>query len=151
MLDQAEIGGLREGRRWTIASAEGGAGLRGLSIRLSEAGDGRQLEVQPGEVIGARTGRRTWRSAVANIGGEDCLDVVCQVRFLDGSGWLTGEVCVRSPRLHAGGRLRLEAPLPAAATHLQVHTVRWRTSGASVELGPSRPQPLSPLTGRPAP
>lgn len=145
MLDQVEIGGLRRGRRWTISSAPSGAGLRGLSITVAEAGDAGELVLVPGLVALSAAGVRIWRGALANTSASPCRDVLVRLGFLDAQGRRVADLGARSGRLDAGDELPLETRLPSAAVDLRVEVIRWRTPDALVDLGPLRPQRLRTL------
>lgn len=143
MAGEAEIGELRPGRRWMIASAVGVAGLMGLSIVVDEpVGEQNDLALTDGELLRGESGAPRWRGALSNLGAEACRDLSVEIRFLDRRGALTGEVSARASWLAAGSRLDLEAALPEGAVELQLYALRWRTRDASIELGPFRPRPL---------
>lgn len=145
MAGETEIGELRRGRRWMIASAVGVAGLMGLSIVVTEAGEERNdVVLSRSEVTPTAAGAR-WRGALANRAPDRLRDVAVEVRFLDRGGRMLGETTARAATLAAGGRLELDAALPPGAVQLQVYALRWRTGQASLELGPFRPRALTPL------
>lgn len=144
MAGEAEIGELRPGRRWMIASAVGVAGLMGLSIVVDEPVDEQNdLALTGSELTRTDSGATVWRGMLSNLRAEACRDLSVEIRFLDRSGALTGELSARASRLAAGGRFDLEAALPEGAVELQVYALRWRTRDASIELGPFRPRPLA--------
>ena len=144
MAGDAEIGELRPGRRWMIASAAGVAGLMGLSIVVDEpVGEQNDLALTGGELVRGDSGAPVWRGMLRNLGAEPCRDLSVEIRFLDRRGALAGELSARSSRLAAGGRFDLEAALPERAVELQVYALRWRTRDVSIELGPFRPRPLA--------
>lgn len=146
MAREAEIGELRRGRRWMIASAVGVAGLMGLSIVVDEPVDEREdLVLSGGEVTRNGSGGLVWRGVLSNTAREACRDLAVEIRFLDGTGALAGELTARISRLAAGGRLDLEAALPKGAVGLQIYALRWRTRDASIELGPFASRPLARL------
>lgn len=146
MAGETEIGELRRGRRWMIASAVGVAGLMGLSIVVDEAVEERDdLVLTGGAVETGPSGERMWRGELANVAPGPCRDLAVDIRFLDRGGRLAGELATRASRLAAGGRIALEAALPEGATALQLYALRWRTPDACIELGPFRPRPLARL------
>lgn len=146
MVGETEIGELRHGRRWMIASAVGVAGLMGLSIVVDEPVNERDDLVLTGsEVTGHGSGAAVWRGVLSNVGRQSCRDLAVEIRFLDRGGALVGELSARASRLEAGGRFDLEAALPEGAVSVQVYALRWRTHDASIELGSLRPQPLARL------
>ena len=143
MAGEAEIGELRRGRRWMIASAAGVAGLMGLSIVVMEAGDERNdVVLSRSEVVGSG-GRPVWRGALTNLAANGCRDLAAEIRFLDRNGRMLGELAARVAALAAGGRFDIEAALPPGATALQLYALRWRSGDASIELGPFRPRELA--------
>lgn len=149
MLDQAEIGGLREGRRWTIASAEGGAGLRGLSIQVDPVGTERDdLVLVPGAVRRAASGSLVWCGDLRSRARDVCRHVAVEIRLLDRCGRRVGGLEARAAQLGPGAGLALETPLDREATRLQVRLLRWRTRDIGVELGPLPPQDLPLPHGR---
>jgi hypothetical protein len=145
MAGETEIGELRRGRRWMIASAVGVAGLMGLSIVVTEAGEERNDVVLSRSEVTQTAGGALWRGVLDNRAHDRLRDVSVEIRFLARDGRLLGEATGRTSALAAGGRLELEAALPPGAVQLQVYALRWRTGQASLELGPFRPRALTPL------
>ena len=142
MVGSVEIGELRRGRRWTIASADGAAGLMGLSIVVDEPDRERDaLTLTSSEVTDGLAGR-LWRGVLSNMGSETCRGLAAEIRFLDRAGRVSGRLDARAANLPPGGGLQLEALLPSGAARLQIYALRWRTGTASIELGPFSPQPL---------
>jgi len=146
MVGETEIGELRPGRRWMIASAVGVAGLMGLSIVVDEAVNERDdIVLSHSEVIDGGAGGSVWRGALTNLAADGCRDLMVEMRFLDRNGRLLGELRRRAAALGVGRRFDLEAALPSGAVDLQIYALRWRSGDASIELGPFRPRELGRL------
>jgi len=142
MVGSLEIRELRGGRRWTIASADGAAGLMGLSILVDEPDRERDALALTSSEVTERLASRLWRAVLTNVGLEPCRGLAAEVRFLDRAGGISARLDARAATLAPGGGLKLEAILPADAAQMQIYALRWRTGAASIELGPFSPQPL---------
>lgn len=71
MAGEAEIGELRPGRRWMIASAVGVAGLMGLSIVVDEPVDEQNdLALTGSELTRTDSGATVWRGMLSNLGAR---------------------------------------------------------------------------------
>jgi hypothetical protein len=62
------------------------------------------------------------------------------ILFLDNDGKPVGQARGGADRLDPGETFHFQAPLPAAAAHMQVYQLRWaREGGPRIALGPYRP------------
>src|SRR5687768_10453313 len=70
------------------------------------------------EVVTGATGPRSWAGGFVNTNGRTLRDVVVMVDFLDNQNRPVGRVRSEATELPFGGRLDLQAPLPADAERL---------------------------------
>ncbi len=93
------------------------------------------------EVMQEALGGRTWLGALTNAAERVRTDVVISIRFHDRHGRPVGSpVSARAARLEPGDGLHLQARLPAEATGLQIHALRWTDGRRTVRSGPREPR-----------
>jgi hypothetical protein len=109
----------------------------------------RALRLTRNEVAEEALGGRTWFGALTNFAGQPCTDVSIEIRFHDRAGRPAGTpVTARAVRLGPGAGLHLQARLPANATGLRIHALRWTRGGEMTRLGPRPPLPFGALRDR---
>lgn len=149
MAKMAEIagdGGVR--RPWLVpAGTVAALAAVGGPIPAFHAADRRgALDLSRNEVAQEALGGRTWFGALANTGDGALADVWVQVRFHDRDGRPVGTpLGARADRLDPGAVLHLQARLPAEATGLTLHALRWTGGGRLAAPGPSAPLPFGVL------
>ena len=104
-----------------------------------------RVELIRDELHSEPLGGRTWRGALANLGGGLCAEVSVEIQFLDAAGALVGGFARRTDRLAPGSELVLQSRLPSRAAAMQLQALGWPAGGAVVALGPRPPRPLDAL------
>ena len=104
-----------------------------------------RVELIRDELHSEPLGGRTWRGALANLGGGLCAEVSVEIQFLDAAGALVGGFARRTDRLAPGSELVLQSRLPSRAAAMQLQALGWTAGGAVVALGPRPPRPLEAL------
>ena len=134
---------IADGGRWWIAPAGAVVALAGiggpvLAIAVVDDRDG--IGLTRNEAVTEALGGRTWLGALSNLTGGPRADVAVRIRFLDHEGRPVGTpLGARAAHLGPGGRLHLQARLPAAATGLRIEALRWTRDGRTVQFGPGAP------------
>lgn len=149
MANTVEIGDARAIRPWWPVPAGAVAALAvigGPIYALHAAGRQDDVVLARNEVAPEALGGRTWYGALAN-GSDDALaDISVQIRFHDREGRPAGApLSARAARLDPGAVLHLQARLPAEATGLRIHALRWTVGGRWIERHASAPLPFGAL------
>lgn len=101
-----------------------------------------RVELVRDELRSEPLGGRTWRGALANLGGGLCAGVSVEIQFLDAAGAPVGGLARRTDRLAPGSELVLQSRLPSRAAAMRLQALGWTAGGAAVELAPRPPRPL---------
>lgn len=150
MANTVEIAGGRGVRPWWIASGTVAAlAAIGGPIYAIQVADRRDdIVLTRNAVLQEALGGRTWFGRLANAADDSVADLVVQIRFHDREGRPVGTpVSARAARLAPGDGLHLQARLPAEATGLRVHALRWTGGGRTVERGPGPPLAFGVVQG----
>lgn len=130
----------RRRRRWAWA---GVAALLLLPLAalwvMMATQDDENIVLSRNEVVSGASGERVWRGTYWNHSDSLYTDLDVVLLFVDGEGMPVGQVRGGADRLDPGEVFHLEAPLPAGATRIQMHQLRWTTYGTRAVLGPWRP------------
>ena len=143
MADTVEITGARSLRPWWIVPAGTVAVLTAIGAppyALHAADRRDDVVLIRNEVMEEALGGRTWFGGLANLTDSAFADVAVHIRFHDREGRPVGTpLGARAARLDPGAVLHLQARLPAEATGLRIHTLRWTRGGRTVEREPGAP------------
>ena len=101
-----------------------------------------RVELVRDELRSEPLGGRTWRGALANLGGGPCAELSVEIHFLDETGAAVGGFARRTDRLAPGSELVLQSRLPSRAAAMRLQALGWTAGGAVVALGPRRPRLL---------
>ena len=96
------------------------------------------LALSRNEVVTDATGQRSWAGSFVNTHERTLRDVAVTVDFLDSGNRTVGKAEGEAAELVFGGRLTLQAPLPADAVRLRIYSVQWRLDQTAALMGPFR-------------
>lgn len=143
MANTVQITGAHGLRPWWVVPAGTVAALVAIGgpLYALHAADRRDdVVLIRNEVMEEALGGRTWFGGLANLTDSAFADVTVHIRFHDREGRAVGTpLSARAGRLDPGAALHLQARLPAGATGLRVHALRWTRGGRTVERGPGAP------------
>lgn len=138
--EMAEIGSARRWRVVPVGTIAAPAAVGGPAGAFRPAGRRNDLVLGRNEVMQEALGGRTWFGALANAGPDSLVDVAVHIRFHDRDGRPVGTpLGAHAAGLAPGAVLHLQARLPAGATGLRIHALRWTGGGRRVESGPAAP------------
>ena len=101
-----------------------------------------RVELIRDELRSEPLGGRTWRGALANLGGGLCAELSVEIHFLDETGAAVGGFARRTDRLAPGSELVLQSRLPSRAAAMRLQALGWTAGGGVVTLGPCRRRSL---------
>jgi hypothetical protein len=90
------------------------------------------------EVLTDGTGQRTWAGSFVNTNDRTLRDVAVTVEFIDSGDRTVGKKTAVADELPFSARLDLQAPLPAGAARMRIHSVQWRMGSKAALMGPFR-------------
>lgn len=94
------------------------------------------LALARNEAVADATGQRVWFGSFVNTNDRALHDVAVSVDFLDSQDHAVGKADASSAEMPFGARLDLQAPLPAAAARIRIHSVEWRMGTKTARMGP---------------
>lgn len=100
--------------------------------------DDQILALARNEVVVDSSGQRIWLGRFVNTHDNVLSDVAVTVDFLDQQNHPVGKVDASAIQLPFGATLDLQAPLPARAARIRIHSVHWRMGGKTALMGPFR-------------
>jgi len=139
-----------QARRWRRRAIATWAGIAALVVVsamtmfvLAATDPTDNIALSRNEVARAPSGERIWRGTLWNHSDSLYTDLGTVILFLDEDGTPVGQAGGGADRLEPGETFHLQAPLPAAATRMQIYQMRWTTAGRHrAVLGPYRPWPF---------
>jgi hypothetical protein len=91
------------------------------------------LALSRNEVVADAASGRTWAGRFVNTNSRTLRDVAVTVDLLDGQNRTVAKARAEVAELPFGASLDLQAPLPADAVRMRIHSVQWRMDRSAAD------------------